>query len=135
MPACPTIDRNPVTAWVLGLALLAGTWGIGGCYYDVREELYGPPVDCDTTAAVSYSADLVPLLELNCNSGACHGGGASPDLTTHAGLAQSATEGSLLVRIRKSNGDPGLMPKNGNPLPECDLRLFERWVADGAPNN
>jgi len=135
MPACPTIDRRPATAWVAGLALLVGTWSIGGCYYDVREELYGPAVDCDTTVAVSFSADLVPLLEFNCNSAVCHGGGTSPDLTTHAGVAQSSTEGSLLERIRKLPGDPGLMPKNGTPLPECDLRLFERWVADGAPNN
>lgn len=135
MPACRTIDRRPATAWFAGLALLVGTWSIGGCYYDVREELYGPAVDCDTTVAVSYSADLVPLLEMNCNSAVCHGGVTSPDLTTHAGVAQSSTEGSLLERIRKLPGDPGLMPKNGTPLPECDLRLFERWVADGAPNN
>ena len=135
MPACPTTDRKSSTTWVLGTCLLAGAWGLGGCYYDVRDELYGPAVDCDTTVAVSYSADLVPLLELNCNSGACHGGGASPDLTTHASVAQSSTEGSLLERIRKMPSDPALMPKNGNPLPECDLRLFERWVANGAPNN
>lgn len=135
MPACPTIDRHSATAWVLGGCLLAGAWGLGGCYYDVRDELYGPAVDCDTTVVVSYSADLVPLLELNCNSGACHGGGTSPDLTTHSGVAQSSTEGSLLERIRKLPSDPLMMPKNGTPLPECDLRLFERWVADGAPNN
>jgi hypothetical protein len=135
MPACPTIDRNSAAAWVLGLCLFVGAWGLGGCYYDVRDELYGPAVDCDTTMAVSYSADLVPLLELSCNSGGCHGGGTSPDLTTHAGVAQSSTEGSLLERIRKLPGDPGLMPKNAPPLPECDLRLFERWVEAGAPNN
>ena len=135
MQACPTTDRHSATTWVLGVCLLAGAWGLGGCYYDVRDELYGPAVDCDTTVAVSYSADLVPLLDLNCNSSACHGGGTSPDLSTHAGVAQSSTEGSLLDRIRKLPGDPLMMPKNGTPLPECDLRLFERWVADGAPNN
>ncbi|MGB1636022.1 MAG: hypothetical protein ACPHBR_04510, partial [Flavobacteriales bacterium] len=131
MPACPTIDRRPATAWVAGLALLMGAWGIGGCYYDVRDDLYGPADDCDTAVAVSYSADLVPLLELNCNSGACHGGGTSPDLRTHEGVAQSSTEGSLLDRIRRLPGDPGMMPKNGTPLPECDLQLFERWVTEG----
>jgi len=120
---------------MVGLCLFLCFWGVSGCYYDVRDELYGSAVDCDTTTVVSFSGDLVPLLDLNCNSSACHGGGASPDLTTHAGVAQSSTEGSLLERIRKMPGDPALMPKNGNPLPECDLRLFERWVEDGAPNN
>ena len=134
MQECPTTNRHSATAWALGLSLLAGTWGLGGCYYDVRDELYGPAVDCDSTVAVSYAADLVPLLEAQCI--ACHGnGGSSPDLSTHSGVAQSSTEGSLLERIRKPQSDPMLMPKNGPPLQECDLRLFERWVADGAPNN
>ena len=124
-----------VQARILILCLLMGTMVLNGCRYDVGEELYGPAVDCDTTVAVSYSADLVPLLDLNCNTPACHGGGIPPELNTHNGVAQSSTEGSLLERIRKSPGDPMLMPKNGDPLPECDLRLFERWVAEGAPNN
>ena len=121
--------------WLVFLGTTLGAALMGGCYYDVRDELYGPAVDCDTTTVVSFSGDLVPLLDQNCSSSACHGGGVSPDLTTHAGVAQSSTEGSLLERIRKMPGDPALMPKNGNPLPECDLRLFERWVEDGAPNN
>ena len=124
-----------VQARMLILCLLMGTMVLNGCRYDVGEELYGPAVDCDTTVAVSYSADLVPLLDLNCNTPACHGSGIPPELNTHNGVAQSSTEGSLLERIRKSPGDPMLMPKNGDPLPECDLRLFERWVAEGAPNN
>ena len=134
MQACPTTNRHSATAWVLGVCLLAGAWGLGGCYYDVRDELYGPAVDCDTTV-VSYSGDLVPLLELKCNSEGCHGGGVSPDLTTHASVAQSSTEGSLLERIRKPESDPRFMPKGDTPLEECDVQLFERWVADGAPNN
>ena len=124
-----------VQARMLPLCLLIGTMVLGGCRYDVGDELYGPAVDCDTTVAVSYSGDLAPILDLNCNTPACHGGGIPPELNTHSGVAQSSTEGSLLERIRKSPGDPMLMPKNGDPLPECDLRLFERWVADGAPNN
>ncbi len=135
MQVCPTTKPRSTSGLILVLLLLGGAWGLDGCYYDVRDELYGQAVDCDTTAAVSFEEDLVPLLELNCTSPACHGGGSYPDLTTHTAVAQSATEGSLLDRIRKSSGDPGLMPKNGTPLPECDLQMFERWVNEGALDN
>ena len=124
-----------VQARMLPLCLLMGTLVLIGCRYDIGDELYGPAVDCDTIVAVSYSGDLVPILDLNCNTPACHGGGIPPELNTHNGVSQISTEGSLLERIRKSPGDPMLMPKNGITLPECDLRLFERWVEDGAPNN
>lgn len=137
MPACPTTDRAKRKPGRVALfaAALGVTWAFAGCYYDVRDNLYGPAVDCDTLATVSFSGDIVPLLDLHCNSGSCHGGGTNPNLTTHAGVAQSATEGSLLTRIRKPAEDPLVMPKNGTPLPECDLRLFEQWVAEGATNN
>ena len=77
---------------MLPLYLLMGTMVLIGCKYDVGDELYGPAVDCDTIVAVSYSGDLVPILDLNCNTPACHGGGIPPELNTHNGVAQSSTE-------------------------------------------
>ena len=41
---------------------------IGSCYYDVEEELY-PSLECDT-ADITYTADVLPIIEGNCFS--CH---------------------------------------------------------------
>ena len=116
------------------LCLLMGTMVLIGCRYDVGDELYGPAVDCDTIVAVSYSGDLVPILDLNCNTPVPRRRNSTR--VKHPQWRCPKFDGGKPARgIRKSPGDPMLMPKNGNPLPECDLRLFERWVEDGAPNN
>jgi len=56
-------------------------------------------------------------------------------LTSHEGVSQSGNVGSLVSRLRLPMSDLGSMPRNGVPLPECDIVLFELWIAQGAPNN
>ena len=134
MPSVATVNLIRKRA-LSTFTVIAIGWSLFGCHYDVREELYGPPSECETPAEVSYSGDVAPLLDTYCNNPGCHGDGGFPNLTLHASVSQSAVEGSLLERIRKPSSDPLSMPKNGDQLPECDLRLFERWVENGAPEN
>ena len=72
-----------------------------------------------------------------CIAMGCHSGGspsAGLDLKTTP-VAQSVLEGSLLERLQLPPSDIRMMPLNGNPLPECDIALFQSWAANGAPNN
>ncbi len=89
---------------------------------------------CDTTA-VTYSGSLVPLLTTGCVG--CHSG-ASPDggvdLTTHAHVTSAVSYSNLMGSIRHEPGAVA-MPPAGSALNECEVRLFEIWIADGMPNN
>lgn len=115
--------RTPLTA------LLALT--LGGCYYDVEEELY-PGGFCDTTA-VTYAGMVKPLVQGNCAIPGCHvAGGQSPDLGTYAGV-KAAADAGLLVSLAVQ-GNPMPMPPSGL-LSACDRQRIEAWVNAGAPNN
>lgn len=90
--------------------------------------------DCDTTD-VTYSGNIQPFLQnhcVGCHTGSSGGGGI--DLSTHAGVAGAASSGRLLGAIRHETGY-SFMPQNGNQLSECQIRMFELWVAAGSPDN
>lgn len=105
--------------------------GLGGCYYDVEEELY-PDRFCDL-ANVTFSGTVQPLIQGNCAVPGCHVAGAqTPDLSSYAGIKAAADAGALVSRAVQ--GDPSPMPPTGL-LPDCDRRRIEAWVNAGAPNN
>ncbi|HXS38142.1 MAG TPA: hypothetical protein VN721_15680 [Flavipsychrobacter sp.] len=110
------------------------------CYNDNYNEAYPGATTCDTTT-VSYSADIVPILNTNCAiSGGCHdAAGASVsghNYTNYAGIKAVASYDFLITDIT-GNPMPGhnSMPKNGNKLSECDIDKMIRWVNEGAPDN
>ena len=127
------------------LVVAVTSWLLLGCYYDRADHLYGQGgtsdgggvvLPCDTTLVVSFAGDLLPILDTHCNN--CHSATAPDgglDLTSHAGVSQSGNVGSLVSRLRLPMSDVGSMPRNGMPLPECNIVLFELWIAQGAPNN
>lgn len=104
-----------------------------GCYYDSEEDLY-PSLSCDTVD-VTYSADILPIIQSACYS--CHDdannfGGISVE--GHAKLQTFALNGALLGTIKREAGwSP--MPKNQGPLPDCEIEKIEVWVLDGAKDN
>ena len=115
---------------VVAIALFAG------CTYDVGEDIHGAVGPCEGDECVSYVADIVPLMEAHCTG--CHSGNAPSsdlDLTTHANVAQAATEGDLIRVLRLPVSNPLFMPYFGDPLPEEDIQRIERWTEQGAPNN
>ena len=106
--------------------------GLLGCTYEVDM----PPGPCETITAISYAGDILPLLDNHCNG--CHSGGAPSaglDLTVHSSAAESALAGILLERLRLPATNIRMMPLGGQPLPECDIVLFESWASAGAPQN
>jgi hypothetical protein len=104
---------------------------IGGCYYDVADELYpgsGGTNNCDTTVT-GYAAKISPIMLANCAIPGCHvAGGSSPDLTNYTNLAAN----SDLVKQRAITEKN--MPPAG-PLSPCDILALEKWINNGSLNN
>lgn len=99
---------------------------LGGCYYDNEEELYGS----DTTA-VSYSAAIRPMIEVNCATSGCHVANAqSPDLSSYPALVANKDR----VKARAVDGSPSFMPVAG-PMSQANRDMLKRWIEAGALNN
>lgn len=106
------------------------------CYYDNAEDLLGAQT-CDTSA-VSYSMDVVPILEAKCYI--CHSqtnapsAGAGYVLEGYEYLMDVVSTGQLSGSIDwKSGFSP--MPKGGAQLPSCERAKIRNWVDQGALNN
>ena len=118
---------------LLAIALFAGmVWS--GCYYDNAEEVYYYyQFTCDTTA-ISYAADVEPIINTQCLS--CHSG-AAPDgnvaLENYDDVKFVAQNGSLHGTITATNGY-SIMPTSG-PMPACNINKILAWINAGMPNN
>jgi len=94
------------------------------------------PTPCDTTS-VSYSTDIVPILQNNCYS--CHGNGNTAGsggilLDGYTNLNKWAGNGYLVGNVTHA---PGYVPMPyGLPaLPSCEINKIVAWVHQGALNN
>ncbi len=85
---------------------------------------------CDTSNT-KFGAVVNPIITTNCVSG-CHGG-SSPsggvDLSTYNNIADFAS--NCATRM-KSSSNP--MPPSGK-LSDCEIKKFDKWIANGKQNN
>jgi len=91
---------------------------------------------CDTTD-VSYSKQVLPILQDNCYS--CHGqgntaGSGGIDLSTYTALKVYAQNGFLVGNVSHAPGyNP--MPYGLPELPSCEINTITAWVNQGILNN
>jgi hypothetical protein len=111
----------------------------GGCYYDKEEVLYPtqPATNCDTTAASTYAAIVVPVITGNCSFVGCHNTGFAAGgviLDNYNGVKAQVNNGDLVKSIDHA---PGVspMPKGAAKLSACDIAKIKRWIRGGALNN
>ncbi len=93
-----------------------------------------PDAFCDTLD-VSYSTRIEPLILSNCSG--CHDSvdpTAGLSLTSYDQISEIALSGSLQSSLLGMNGFT-LMPFNGNELSDCQIRMIELWIDNGAPND
>ena len=112
---------------------LAVSFFISSCYYDNEEDLY--PENTCKTEAMSYSNDVLPILEDNCYS--CHDQASSQGGVTLEGytnLKVYVDNGKLLGAIKHEPGFPA-MPQGAPQLGECQIAKIEAWVDQGASDN
>lgn len=107
--------------------------------------------------AVSFSRDIAPLLTRRC--AVCHITGEEPGLvvlvpgSAHGSLVGVPSQQSPLLRVQpgapdesylyrklagshvEAGGTGARMPFATPTLPDSQLKLFERWIKEGALNN
>jgi hypothetical protein len=89
---------------------------------------------CDTNK-YTFAAAVQPILNQYCKG--CHNANLASGnikLDSHASAQVVAVSGALMGAIKHASGYTP-MPQGGNKLSDCQIRIFEKWVADGAPNN
>ena len=128
------------------LAVAFITVGFTSCYYDNIEDLHPAPViipgvndslsggGCDTNKAITYTADIKPIMSNNCGAGnnLCHSGSGSQsgiDLSTYAG-SKGAALGNLVGAITW-DGTASNMPKNLPKINDCSIAIIKKWVNTG----
>ena len=103
------------------------------CYYDNAEELY-PDDPCDTSN-VTYSLSVVPIIDRECI--VCHSASANLGNVTLEGYAEIkkyVDNGKLRSSITH-DGNASPMPKDGNKMSDCNIKIIQTWLDANAPNN
>ena len=119
------------------IAVSAITFLLYSCYYDKADILYpnGVKGNCDTLTTVSYSINVVPLLQSRCYG--CHSGG-SPSGGVAMGTFNTdkaiAVNGKLYGSINHSSGYSP-MPQGEAKMDACSIALIKTWIDAGSPNN
>jgi len=107
------------------------------CYYDnlgeLKPENAANQSGCDTTAAISYSNQIVPILEENCTGG-CHNPVSSGfDLTSYTAVNNIALDGSFLGSVQWLPSFRA-MPASAK-ISDCNIAKIRLWIAQGSLNN
>ena len=112
---------------------------LSSCYYDNLGELKPETAltgsTCDTASAISYTNQIVPLLQASCTAG-CHNGlGSGHNIKNYAAISADALSGSLLGSVKWLAPFQQMPQGASSKISECDIAKIRLWVAQGAPNN
>ncbi len=86
-----------------------------------------PKTDYSCGEEVSLSADIMPIISVNCAVNTCHMNGENPMLNTASEVIANADR----IRVRTT---AGTMPPV-DLLTADEIQLISCWVEDGAENN
>ena len=92
-------------------------------------------IDCSGSNP-SYTMDIKPIIDNTCALSGCHVTGfVQGDFTTYDGLKTRADSGALLERVVTKKEMPPANSAGPVELTESQIKLFNCWIEDGAPNN
>ena len=103
---------------------------LSSCYYDKEDLLYGEDL-CDSTN-VSFSSDIMPIINNSCAVIGCHiqGGSGNGLFENYAQIKTKVENGSLSERVTIQQDMPP-----SEPLTDCQIEHIMQWIEDGALNN
>lgn len=138
----PRALQAPLRFAVLAAVALAGA----GCGGDSGTPPL-PPVDWDAIDPVEFSAHLLPLFEVSCNTAECHGPvdrAFGLSLANYDDVAAGSRFGAVVLPYEPDHShivqhvtgelEPR-MPIGRDPLEPGAIRAIERWVRAGAPDD
>ena len=106
------------------------------CYYDVEEELY-PEGEIPAGVNISYSANVDPILDINCYS--CHYPGNSAgggfNFQGYDALKKYLDVNATRFVCCIEHTGCRNMPEGGSKLSDRDIGYIKRWIDEGALNN
>jgi hypothetical protein len=120
-------------------ALLFFFLALAACIPSCTKDETGPiplvlPSTCDSSA-MSYQADIIPIMNRNCAYSGCHyPGSGNYDYTQYAVLADRIRSGRLEERIVMDPNEPLHMPQ-GFTMDSCELYKLRLWIHQGFQNN
>lgn len=121
--------KTSALIWILLIALPITV--LKSCVNNNEEELYGIE-PCDTEN-VTWESQIRGIMQKNCVM--CHG----PDIA-YRGVRHDTYEAEMIVvndgRLRgvvNHLSGYSKMPKDRGKLPECELKLINIWLDNGAP--
>lgn len=103
---------------------------LSACYYDKEDLLYGD-LQCDTTN-VSFSQEILPIIQNSCAITGCHvqGGSGNGIFENYIQIKSKVDNGSFAQRVLVQQD----MPPSGS-LSNCQIEHLMQWINDGALNN
>ena len=129
------MDRKTMTYGCLLLIITGLIWSSCSKSNEVSlKNSSGSPNNCDT-ANMTYSTDILPILQANCYS--CHGNGLSQNgvsLDSYDKVKTQADNGNLINVITHADGYPP-MPQGAAKLSDCSINKIRGWINRGALNN
>lgn len=119
------------------IAVLTTMLGLTGCYYDetvIIEE--------EETREISFSQDIIPILNASCNASGCHNLGGTPPVLTADKAYNELQNGNYLNLSSPADSElyQWLTGKRTLPMPlsGSDPQINSvvlAWIKQGAPNN
>ena len=105
--------------------------------YSCADHNFGAPffVDCNGVEAVSYAADVAPIIEQNCAISGCHDGTTDlPNWTDLSNLQNTDYNKEIQRRITLPLTDGDKMPAEGSITQE-EREAIYCWISQGAQDN
>ncbi|MBS1512225.1 MAG: hypothetical protein JST86_15355 [Bacteroidetes bacterium] len=106
-----------------------------GCYYDNAALLYpNSNATCDTSTAATFTLDVMPVMNANCNLSGCHNTASASGgviLDTYNGVKAQVSSGRLMGSINQT-GAYSPMPQGANKLNSCIITRIQQWINAGA---
>lgn len=126
----------------LAVYALFGAILLAGCSDDNLEEDFGPmnpdttDTACNIPDTVTYTEHVGVIFQTNCTDAGCHNPEdltQGMDFTAFATTRQAVDNGRPIRDALRGRNGQEQMPFQQTPLPECDIRLIEAWIEQGAP--
>lgn len=95
-----------------------------------KDKVPASTFDPNCPDTISFSTQILPMMQNNCIS--CHdvGNGTGYVITNHTNISSNAT-----AILNTLNGTPQLMPQGGPALHDTLIQQFTCWVNQGKLNN
>jgi len=126
--------KRQITFITIAIAVVA----LQSCYKDIispGSDPNGPPQQ------VSFSGDIIPILNNNCNTSGCHDAvpTKNPSLVPEKAFASLMNGGYVNTIAPHTSAfytmvKGGAMPPSGT-VKQADIQKILDWIRNGAPNN